>query len=72
MKIVRVADGAVLHNAAMGIGCTASKWRTVLDKNLAIADKTRLRFSVEYQSGGLFDDIVTTYDFTYHKQLRGD
>lgn len=72
MRITRVADGAVLQEAPMESGCTASKWHAFIDDSVEIPNKTDLRFSVTYDSGGLFETITTTYDFTYHKGAHGD
>ncbi len=54
--------GKLLKRIPMEAGCMAEKWWAITDDAVAIPKGARLRFKVEYDSGGLFDKIVTQRD----------
>jgi len=69
--VTQVTDNSILQTIAMESGCMGFKWDAAIDRKIRIANKTKLQFSVTYDSGGLFDEIKTTYDFTYQTSLHG-
>ena len=71
LSIVRVSDGVNLQESEMEEGCMGSKWWAMIDRSLDLGEKTDLQFVVRYNSGGLWDPIVTKLDFTYHETLHG-
>ncbi|WP_145944399.1 hypothetical protein [Fuerstiella marisgermanici] len=65
MVVTNLDTKSTLHDASMEYGCGATTWWAFIDEDADIPDRSRLRFTVHYDSGGLFNDIVTTRDFRY-------
>lgn len=68
MIVENRTEGSVLSDGEMDYGCFDSRRYAVIREKLA--DGTSLHFTAIYDSGGLFDEIRTTFDFTYHKHLH--
>lgn len=71
MKAVQVQDGIVVHDAEMESGCMAIRWCTYLDHRTVFRSGETDHFSVNYDSGGLFPEMETTFDFKYNPELHG-
>jgi hypothetical protein len=71
MRIVRLSDGAELQQSEMQEGCMGSMWWTSIDPSIGLGEHAALQFTVRYDSGGLWDPIVTKLGFAYHEALHG-
>lgn len=75
MKITRLSDGKIIHNREMGTQCWARVWWAKMSRSVVDPEEFKdghiYRCTVEYHSGGLFQPIQTTYDFTYDRVLHG-
>jgi hypothetical protein len=71
MRIVRVSDGAELQRSDMQEGCMGSRWWTSIDPLIDLGEHAALQLIARYDSGGLWDPIVTTLGFSYHESLHG-
>jgi hypothetical protein len=71
MRIVRVSDGAELQQSEMQEGCRGSMWWISTDPSIDLGEHTALQLIVRYDSGGLWNPIVTKLSFAYHKALHG-
>lgn len=69
-RVQNLTSGQTLHESRMGNGCMGSRWFERLDQEIIPDDKDRLRFSANYDSGGLFKPIETTFDFQYSSALH--
>ncbi len=67
MRVVRISDGKKVQESAMKEGCMGSKWWAAIDPSLDLGDKTELRFTVQYDSGGLWEPMETNLNFKYRK-----
>ena len=48
------------------------QWYARLDDPMVVADGASLRFSVTYDSGGLFDTFGQQFEFKFHSHLHGE
>ncbi|MCA9009535.1 MAG: hypothetical protein KDB01_07305 [Planctomycetaceae bacterium] len=75
MKITRLSDGAVLFNREMEARCWTRVWWAGMSRSVVDFDEFKdghtYRCSVEYHSGGLYEPIKTTFDFTYRFSIHG-
>jgi hypothetical protein len=67
MRIVRISDGKTVQESAMKKGCMGSKWWAAIAPSLDLGDKTELRFTVRYDSGGLWEPIESKLSFRYRR-----
>lgn len=67
MEVTRKSDGKVIHKAAMEDGCMATRWWAVLNRGIQLEHGETYRFSVHYDSRGLFPEKDTVTDFTYNE-----
>ncbi|MBL8855171.1 MAG: hypothetical protein JNK57_14490 [Planctomycetaceae bacterium] len=71
LAIVDAQSGRELNRSEMHSGCLGfCWWSKFLDYNPP--DRTSLEFVVTYDSGGLFETIVTKRSFTFHQNLHGN
>lgn len=70
LAIVDARTGEIMKSSEMYSGCLGfGWWEKFLDVDPP--DKTNFEFVVTYDSGGLFETMVTKCEFTFHKSLHG-
>lgn len=71
LAILDARTGEKMKSSEMYSGCLGfCWWAKFLDVDPP--DKTNLEFVVTYDSGGLFETIVTKCEFTFHENLHGN
>ena len=56
----------------MGDFCMGDKWHATLPRDLAPTKNAKITYTVDYDSGGLFDNVSTKFQYDYRIGIDTD